>query len=190
MQNKKKERKKAWLGLASILSALAMLAVFLSPYVGAAGGTTTMTGQVTVVNACAFTENVATIQFVNTGQSGSAGIIAGTNTIGTANTVAVTNTGQSNSNVLIYGASWTWSTPTGASYSNTIYSSTANSAWNPIASTALQLSGVEVRMAGTQVDTGITVNTASPNTISLGLAIPSTTPAGAYTQTIDFVSSC
>jgi hypothetical protein len=34
------------------------------------------------------------------------------------------------------------------------------------------------------------VNTASPNTISLGLAIPSTTPAGAYTQTIDFVSSC
>jgi hypothetical protein len=185
MQNKiqKWNRKFSIAGLVLVLTALLTALV---PMLGAAGGTTTVTGNVNVNNVCTFSESNTVILF-----GGAAGLNAGTNTIGTSkNNTWVTDTGQSTSNILIYTGSWSWNTPTGSSVSNTIYSSASNVLWGPIASVAVKTNGAEVQMAATQVDTGITVNTVGANVIWLGLSVPSTTPGGSYTSTISLVSSC
>ena len=175
------------LGLVSILAIL--VATVLAPLSLGAGGTSTVTGQVTVNNACAFTENVAGVTY-----GGAGGMTEGANTLANSNSVAVTDTGDASSNILINGASTTWSSGGNNFYvENTIYSSASHSYFVYPANTysaANAANGNVIALTGVQQDSMITVNTVSANTFFTGLNIPLNQAAGTYTITIDITSSC
>ncbi len=99
----------------------------------------------------------------------------------TANLVVDTNTGGTTANIFVYGSSWVFS-------SNSF--GVGNTLWNP---TSLASYGGNA-LTGTFVDTAISLpantGTAQSNNIYFGLEIPSTTPAGIYTQNIVIENSC
>lgn len=150
-----------------------------------AGGTDTVTGTLTVNHYCSFTTNVDSTG-VNFG--GAAGLNPGTNTIGTSNAIAVTDTGNLASNILVSGSNWN-SGSQNFHVTNTIWSATSNSAFNP-GSVIGSLETNEIYLTGTSTDTQIPVNTVSANYIYLGVSVPAGQAPGTYSQTINVISSC
>ena len=139
-----------------------------------AGSTANSINSIITVNppiTCSFTTSVASIDFGT--------FYIGTNTIGTVNTVAVTDMGGTASNIFIYGGNWIGNLGDQYLPQNTIYNSIAQGFFvGPTLTTSL-------------TDTYIPVNTLSPNSISLGTAIPASEPVGeTFQQNIDILSSC
>lgn len=159
-----------------------------------AGNTQQVTGTLTVSTLCSFTTNTnGGIAFYgNTLYNGN--FIPGTNSLGNANTMNIINTGSVSSNLLVSGSNWI----NGGNLffvQNTIYSKTSNTYYaGNVYSIGNVLSGNEIYLTGATSDTGIVIsNTANPAGVPvyLGVAVPSGVVAtGAYTQTINVISSC
>jgi hypothetical protein len=147
------------------------------------GGTDAIAGTLLINHYCVFSTNVDTggIAF-----GGSTGFNPGTNTIGTVNSIGVTNSGNLASNILTSGSNWNYLSNS-FYVTNTVWSGTANSVWSPV----IILGGAnEIRLTGASVDTRVTVNSISPNSIWLGVSIPAGQAPGIYTQTINVISNC